>query len=419
MSFHGQAVGHLVRRGVSAAQEHFTGASAEYIQQLQHDSELYEKAGPEMEVNPMEMLPVLITALITIFIVASIRYTLGDVMASLTMIESPTSTAFIEDKPPAYADEPNAPLEKEPLMPSEAEADVDVEVTLVRNKPITSSIRTTMAHLSSVGGFTSRWRGLRASFMYHGLHSILTNFLAGLLGFGLVGNTVIYVFVSVGLARFHMAWTHAMIATPSNKPFWRNMVSRKEAKFVIAPAFVFALAQQATWVLPVAVAYTLGLNNIEQDHIVKAANDKDCAMMGLMGLRFLAVPATAIFVAFAILLPATVTLTRVEALLLPEDRETIVPFDRQALIGELDLSVRGAAKPLFVQAWRSFDSASRWRLVKLYVKMVALQAATIFVSAHLMIAEMFIIGGDRLALLFKSGAAQVQLAAIEAQQQAN
>lgn len=419
MSFHGQAVGHMVRRGVSAAQEHFTGASAEYMQQLQHDSELYENAGPEMEVNPMEMLPVLVTALVTLFIIASIRYTLGDVMASLTMIESPTSTAFIEDKPPAYADEPNAPLEKEPLMPSEAEADVDVEVTLVRNKPITASIRNTMAHLSSVGGFTSRWRGLRASAMYHGLHSIITNFLASLLGFGLAGNTVIYVLVSVGLARFHMAWTHAMIATPSNKPFWRNMVSRKESKAIVAPALVFALAQQATWVLPVAVAYALGLNTIEQDHVVEAANHKDCAMLGLMGLRFLAVPATAIFVAFAILLPATVTLTRVEALLLPEDRETIVPFDRQALVGDLDLTARGSSKALFIQAWRSFDSASRWRLIKLYVKMAFLQLGVVFVSAHLMIAEMYVIGGERLALLFKSGAAQIQLAAIEAQQEAN
>lgn len=72
MSFHGQAVGHLVRRGVSAARDHFSGASAEYMQQLQHDSELYEKAGPEMEVHPMEMLPILVTALITLFVIASV-----------------------------------------------------------------------------------------------------------------------------------------------------------------------------------------------------------------------------------------------------------------------------------------------------------------------------------------------------------
>lgn len=340
-------------------------------------------------------------------------------MASLTMIESPTSTAFIEDKPPAYADEPDAPIEKEPLMPAEAEADVDVEVTLVQNKPVTASIRKTMAHLQSVGGFTSRWRGFRSSAMYHFLHSIVTNFLASLLGFGLVGNTLVYVLVSVGLARFHMAWTHAMIATPSSKPFWRRMVPIKQAKPIVLPSLVFALAQQATWVLPVMVAFALGLPNIEQEHVVAAAHHQDCAKLGLMGLRFLAVPATAIFVAFAILLPATVTLTRIEALLLPEDQETIVPFDRQALVGEIDLTARGSSKALFVQAWRSFDSASRWRLIKLYIKMAFIQLATAFVFLHLMVAEIYVIGGERLGLLFKSAAAQLQLAAIEAQQEGN
>lgn len=338
-------------------------------------------------------------------------------MASLTMIETPTSTAFFEDKPPAYADQPDAPLEKEGLIPSEAEADVDVEVTFVgSNKPITASIRKTMAHLNSVGGFTSRWRGLRASAAYHFLHSIVTNFLASLLGFGLVGNTIIYVLVSVALARVHMAWTHAMIATPSTKFWWRNLVPRKQAKAILLPSFVFALAQQATWVLPVAVAFALGLQNIEQEHVVAAAKHAHCAQLGLMGLRFLAVPATAIFIAFTILLPATVTLTRVEALLLPADRETIVPFDRQALVGELDLTARGSSKALFVQAWRSFDNASRWRLIKLYVKMAFIQLGVIFVSAHLMVAEMFVLGGGRLGLLFKSAAAKLQLAAIEAQQ---
>lgn len=84
MSFHGQAVGHLVRRGFSAAQEHFTGANAEIMAKLQHDSELYENAGPEMEVNPMEMLPVLITAFVALFVIASVSYTTGTCRIPLT-----------------------------------------------------------------------------------------------------------------------------------------------------------------------------------------------------------------------------------------------------------------------------------------------------------------------------------------------
>ena len=69
---HGHLFNHLARRGFEAVQTHFQQPSPEYMQQLQHDAELYENAGPQMEVKPAEMLPVLITGLITLLIVASV-----------------------------------------------------------------------------------------------------------------------------------------------------------------------------------------------------------------------------------------------------------------------------------------------------------------------------------------------------------
>jgi hypothetical protein len=69
---HGQVLGHLVRRGVSAAQDHFAGANAEHIQKLQHDAELYDNAGPEMEVDPVKLLPLVITGFLTILIIAAV-----------------------------------------------------------------------------------------------------------------------------------------------------------------------------------------------------------------------------------------------------------------------------------------------------------------------------------------------------------
>ena len=54
-------------------------------------------------------------------------------MTSLAMIETPTSTAIIETAPPAYADEPDFPLEKkDDMLPSEATADQDIEITANR-----------------------------------------------------------------------------------------------------------------------------------------------------------------------------------------------------------------------------------------------------------------------------------------------
>lgn len=67
---HGHVLGHLVRRGVDAAQAHFQ-VSPETMAKLQHDAELYEKTGAEM--HDWEMLPVLATAVLTILILASVR----------------------------------------------------------------------------------------------------------------------------------------------------------------------------------------------------------------------------------------------------------------------------------------------------------------------------------------------------------
>jgi len=300
------------------------------------------------------------------------------------------------------------------LMP--AEADADVEVTIFSNKPITSKITTTIGHLQRVGGFRARWRGLGLSILYHALHSFSSNAISAFLGFGLLGHIFAYTLVSLALARLHMGWTHAMIAKPSAKPFWRRMVARKQCKAVLLPSLVFAIAQQATFILPVGVAFALGLPELHHQDMMHAARHENCSAMMLMGLRLLAVPATALFVALAVLLPAAVTLTRIEATLLSEDEQTIVPFDKQAIMGDIDVTVRGGCRALFVQAWRSFDRSARLRLIKLYAKMVLAQFTVAIVGLHLIVAEVYLIGGERLAIFFKSAAAQVKLMAIEAQQ---
>lgn len=428
---HGAFIGHLVRRGMMAAHEHMQGMhgmmhggmgmSNETMERLQHDAHLYENAGRENEIKPQELLPIFITALLALLLMASVRYTIGDVMASLAMIESPKSTAVIEPKLPAYSEvDPDfisdASLEKEPLVPTE---DTDVEITVVNHKPITAKITTTIGHLQRVGGFRARWRGIGISILYDAIHGLITHSFAGLLGLGLLGNAFIYILVSVGLARLHMLWTHSMIAYPSSRPWYQRFVPRKNCKPVLLPSLVYAAAQQATVLIPMALAFSFDLHHVSHGNVIKNATHKNCGMMMLMGLKFLAVPASAIFIGFAVLLPAAVTLTRVESLLLPEDEETIVNFDRAAVLGDIDLSARGGSRALFVHAWRSFDRSARWRLIKIYAKMVLIQFTVAIIAIHLAIAEIYIIGGERLGVFLKSAAAQLQLMAIEAKKKAN
>ena len=335
-------------------------------------------------------------------------------MASLTMIESPSSIAIIDavdDKPPPYTDDAETPLEP-------SKTDVDVEMTIIDTKPITAKVTTTIGHLNRVGGFFARWRGLPLSFLYHFLHATFTNLIAGVLGLGIFGGALVYILVSLGLARVHMLWTHSMIAHPSTKPFWRRIVSRKQSKAILLPSLVFAVAQQATFLIPLLMAVFFGLPDQQMTTLCEAMRNQEWNKVILPALFMLTISITGIFLVLHLLLPAAVTLTRIEAVLLSEGEETIVPFDRESLMGDTDLSVRGGCKTLFVRVWRSFDRAARWRLIKVYVKMVMMQFTVGLVGLHLMVAELYIIGGDRLGVLFKSAAAQLKLMAIEAHQKA-
>ncbi|KAF7358084.1 hypothetical protein MVEN_00856200 [Mycena venus] len=117
--------------------------------------------------------------------------------------------------------------------------------------------------------------------------------------------------------------------------------------------------------------------------------------------------------------PRLATLTRIEAALLPTDMQPIVTFDRAALVGSIDLTARGSSRALFVAAWHSFDGAARTRMFKLYAKMVGAQIAVVLVGMQIMAAEIYVIDGERLTVLFTSARAQLELMAIEVQQNRN
>ncbi|KAJ7507079.1 hypothetical protein B0H11DRAFT_2271607 [Mycena galericulata] len=393
---------HIVKRGVA----HLQAVSPEYLAKLQEDAELYEKAAPDMEVSPSESLPVLITAAIFFLILASIRYTLGDVVASLAMIESPSTTTIVEQKLPAYADE-------EPLIPAE---DVDVEITVINRKPITASLCGTLRHLRRAGGFFARWRGLGIHILYHLAYALISASFSSVLGIGrtLLGNTVVSILTPLLLVRVHMLWTHTMIAHPTTKSFLQRIVPRAQCKPLVLPTLVYAAAQQATFLAPLAVAYLLGVTNMSENTL-----RADRATLALTALRILAVPLTAALLALFVLLPAAATLTRIEAALLPADAQPLVPFDRAALVGDLDLSARGAARALFAAAWRSFDRSARTRVLKVYAKMLGAQVVVSFLGLGIMAAEVYVIGGERLAVFYTSARAQLELMAIEAQQNKN
>ncbi|KAI1259026.1 hypothetical protein F5Y18DRAFT_319742 [Xylariaceae sp. FL1019] len=405
----GHLVGHLVRRGVEHLTTTTSAAQEQYIAKLRQDAELYDSpnSGPDMEVRPQHLLPAFVTILLVLFGISSISYTIGQIVSSLAMIESPAATTVIHTKTsePAYSDDPDAPLEK-----TACDTTTDVEVTILSQKPITTSLRQSLNHLNRIGGFFGQWRGFPLAVLYHGLHAFATKFSSTTLGLGLIGEGFVSVLFSVGLARLHMAWTHKVITHASTRTWYSRLPSIKECRPVFRAALVHAVAEQATLLLPGAAAWVLG--------VTPSSNADVSTSYEALGfaLRVGAVILTYVAVGFHILLPASITLARIEALCLPDGETTIVAFDKAALLGNADVTTCAGRSSLFAQTWKSVDRSTKWRLVKLYIKMFVAQV-TIFVAGMALVAgELLLLGAERIRVFSTSAIAQLQLMAIESSQ---
>ncbi|PNS14972.1 hypothetical protein CAC42_2201 [Sphaceloma murrayae] len=392
---HGQMLGHLARRGVAVMDSNRDA----YMKSLEHKSQIYDNS-PMKDVKPWEAAVVFLTLATFMIVYASIKYTLGEVVASLAMIEQPRTLVVSEYRPVNDDDKDSSDV-------SQAQDRLlDEEVSTFKEVPITASIRQTVRHLASVGGYSARWRGISISVVYHFLQAVAAHGLAGLFSLLPVFGPFAFVFGSilstVLLARIHMTWTHIMVSQPSPLPWYRRIPSgRTYFKALITPAFIFAMAQHLTVVLPLMVYFSFG----------PVSNNPEVIDPKHEGIRLIAMLATMAFVGIALLLPASVTLTRVEASLLPDDVETIVPFDRT--LGGAAANLVGFGKinfrALYDAAWRSFDKASRIRLIKFYVKYAAILMALTMAFTAIITTEVAVLGGERLLLLTQNANAQMEL----------
>lgn len=85
------------------------------------------------------------------------------VVATLAQVET-TQGNYValanKDDPPGYEE-------------NEGQSSTDPELVLIRNKPITSSIRATIRHIHGIGGFAARWRGISAALCTAIAHSVI------------------------------------------------------------------------------------------------------------------------------------------------------------------------------------------------------------------------------------------------------
>ena len=309
------------------------------------------------------------------------------VVATLTMIESPTATAFTVE--PTASEEADAPLLS---VDEKKSAPAEPDLFLVKTKPITSKIRTTIRHLKSEAGKWAPFRGLHVAMVYCALHQILFELLTAAFGVGMVPQAIAAITTTVILCRLQMLWTHIVISTPSEQKWYRRFPSVEAGKKIIVPTTIMAVAEQFAIYIPVALFQFFGLEYYYQ-HPSEFHKYSDMQKNSVMLASF-AVAISGLVASVLVVIPAVVTLKRVQASLLPEENESIVSFDR-TFGGKVQPAVLGGSGVVsMLDAWKTFDWAARFRLLKLYLKITAIQIATSILFILTAVAEVRLINGD-------------------------
>jgi hypothetical protein len=295
------------------------------------------------------------------------------------MVESPTAAVF----EPVASEDPDAPLN------NKLAGSVEPELYLVKQAPITAKFRTAVRYLRERAGFWSRFRGISLWIVYHFLFARLSQFFSVWVPMGIDA-----ILAAVILARLRMGWTHIVISEPSKKYWFQRLPSWGSWKKIVLPTLVLTVCEQITLGLPIALWFAFGLGRFNDPQKIADLNNAECNILLLKGL---AVIFLGFFSAVAIVVPAMVTLTRVQASLLPDEAETIVPFDRSFNGKVVPAVVGGSGAISMLEAWKTFDWNARVRLLKLYGKTILMQTAVIFLFAFVIVGQLHLIMGPELS----------------------
>ncbi|GFF24161.1 hypothetical protein IFM46972_00949 [Aspergillus udagawae] len=355
------AVSSLVRRGVELASEH-----------LQKHPKQPSKQPPEIQLSGWLVALFFATLIAFVLISWSIEYTYGMVVTTLAAVEDSNPDIYVR-----------IDSDIDPTKPVDA---VEPELAAVPPKPVTSKLRTTIKHLRARAGPWSRFRGMSMFLTYLFTQSFL---LSGM-PFSLdqfIPQLIFQMVVGVLLANLQLAWVHIVISEPSPKRFYQRIPGYK-AWLKIAPvvAFEHAVAGLAFYlplVLMQACGVLDGLASAPEDGVPPAEAVRHA-------LTVVALPSLLSLIAT---IPARVIFIRVAASMLPEEDESIVPFDR-SFGGKVTPAILGGSGKLSItDAWKTFDRAARIRFLKVVGKVMALEFG-VFAFFSLALAGEFYMGAE-------------------------
>ncbi|KAG5302336.1 hypothetical protein I7I48_02653 [Histoplasma ohiense] len=319
-----------------------------------------------------------VTALVFSLVAFAIQYTYGTVVAVLAAVEDPHPAVY---EPIKGTDDSSKTTNL---------VDSGPDFSHKRPAPVTRSLRTAIHHLRTRAGPWSRFRGLG---MYLCL-GICRSALAQLLIFGHgsavnhFAHAVAQVATDVVSANLELTWVHIVISQPSAKSFWRR-VPRYSSWVKIAPAVALrSVAAQLTFLLPAHLGWRTHVWHMGKGSPFSEPESDPRSEIAI------AVSACLLAMCLTVLieLPATVTMIRVAASILPEEEETIVPFDRTFGGNVQPAILGGSGKVGLLDAWKTFTWASRVRLLKVLVKTVGMIIAVTTTCAIFLAGEALLLG---------------------------
>ncbi|KAF2749868.1 hypothetical protein M011DRAFT_465528 [Sporormia fimetaria CBS 119925] len=356
---------HAVRRGI----QHVSASSLESgLAKRDATTDAAMMAGAVGSLPPAYGLPLILGFILFVVVVCALDYTLYNVVATLAMVESPTAAVTVTAASDEGLDEA-----KQGLLDED-----NITVTLVNEKPVTSSIRGTIRHLRGQAGRFAPWRGYKAYMLYNLAFNVIGNIMLVALPQNAFVMVVVTALSGALVSHLHANWAHKVVSMPNTKSWRQRLLPRENWKNIALPAAVAACADYVAIIVAGATVYLIGLFDVLPK--VGDSRSKELAFSAIIPRAVCVVAVFAACMLF-ISLPAHVTLVRVEASLLPDSDETVVPFDRTFAGKVVPRLLGGTGCVGFVDAWRSFNWEARRRLVKLYAKATAIVSLVMFVFA--------------------------------------
>jgi hypothetical protein len=250
--------------------------------------------------------------------------------------------------------------------------------------------------------------------VYVAAEGFLNGLFAGLFWplLGVFADIFVPLFTVLLLWRFNNAWLHKVISRPSPKTWFARVGEQSRSRSVLQAIVLWAFCRSISAFVPQILFFIFVLSKFTKDgdeiHFADDASPRDTA------LEAIGIYALGLLLLLLLVVPATIVLVRVQASMLPDTDEPIVPFDKTFGGSVASESVNGGGKLTLRDAWQSFAWPARIRLLKIYAKCFILQVLfgmfTTFVVITLCVIASLPLNNGLLALVARINSLPPQLA---------